>query len=64
MSKGSKRRPTFVSMKTLDENWDLAFNKKEEKKECCKNGEVECKCRGTGTGDETSGGERLCSCSV
>jgi len=32
MSKGSKRRPSSVPKKQVDENWDTIFGKKERKK--------------------------------
>lgn len=33
MSKGSKQRPRQVPRKQYDDNWDLAFGKKEDKSE-------------------------------
>ena len=40
MSKGSKRRPSQVDQKTLDENWDRAFGTKREERAFGKGREV------------------------
>jgi len=32
MSKGSKKRPMFVSLETFNKNWDKIFEKKDKKK--------------------------------
>ena len=41
--KGSSRRPSQVPQKQIDENWELAFGKKDHSKDGCKNCS-ECKC--------------------